>query len=320
MENREPPRMSMGEGPATRRFARFVASPKVHRLAPTRLVLAILAASAGFLLLGLLISSFANSAQRWLNHQPQHQLAFREIELVPPPPPWYQGDTPVFLDRVREAAALKADSFPVLEVPPQELKRVFGLYCWVERVLRVEKRYPNRVIISLEYRKPVAIPESASGLLLDGNGVFLPVKDVERAALPTPIPIRASGKPYNPRPGEKWKQGDPEKGPVETKELAVKAARLAAFLQTARTAIKPDRSAPSVLLIHAKEEGGLWVLWEKTWVHWHHAPGDEETGEPGADAKWTALGEWFGQHGAREVAFPEYLAFTRAGIEVRKGN
>lgn len=318
MENRELPRMSMAEGPATRRFARFVDSPQVRRLAPTRLVLAILAASAGFLIVGLLISSFAGSARRWLHHQPQYQLAFREIELVPPPPPWYQGDAPVFLDRVREAASLQADKFPVLEVPPQELKRVFGLYCWVERVLRVEKRYPNHVIVALEYRKPVAIPENIKGLLLDASGVFLPLTDVERAALPTLIPIRASGKAYNPRPGEKWKKGDPAKGPLETNELAVNASRLAAFLQTARASLKAEQKAPDVLAIHARDDG-IWVLWEKAWVQWHAAPGDEKIGEPGADAKWTFLCEWFQHHGVSEVAYPEYLAFAKTGIEVRKG-
>lgn len=319
MENREPPRMSTADGAATRRFARFVSSPQAQRFAPARLLGAVVAASLTFLVLGLLISSVAGSARRWLEHRPQYQLPFREIELDPPPPPWYLGDRSIFLDRVHEAAALKADAFPVLEVAPEELKRVFGLYGWVERVVRVEKRYPNRVIVSLEYRKPEAIADKVKGFLLDRNGVFLPANEVDPAALAPPIPIVGLGEPHNPRAGESWKTGDPARGPLEANLRAARACKLAAFLQTLRSATKSEQKAPALLAIHVPGDGGFWVLWEKTWIQWGPAPGDENAGERAADAKWTAIREWSQQHSLDEVLHPKYLAFTKTGIEVKRG-
>lgn len=311
----------MADGAASRRFARFVSSPQIRRLAPTRLAGAIVAASAVFLVLGVLISSFAASARRWLEHQPAYQLSFSDIQLDPPPPPWYLGDRSVFLDRVHQAAGLKAESFPVLEIAPQELKRVFGLYCWVEQA-KVEKRYPNHVTVKLEYRKPVATADNLQGFLLDRNGVLLNANEVERAALPAPILIRNLGTPYNPRAGENWKTGDPAKGPLETDLRVVNACQLSAFLQTARAAAKSASAErdPAFLAIYVRKDGGLWVLWEKAWIQWGSALGEERVGEPAPDAKWAAVRDWFQQHRPDEVVYPKYLAFTKSGIELRKGD
>ena len=70
MEHRETPGAATE---ATRRFARFVAAPRVRRLVLTRIGLAGFAAILTLAALGVLLEL----ATSWLKRQPDYRLAFR---------------------------------------------------------------------------------------------------------------------------------------------------------------------------------------------------------------------------------------------------
>ncbi len=314
--------MSGAEGPATRRFARLVASPKVRRLSPARLGIAALVSAGLLVLLVLLFSNGLESARAWLHRQPQYRVPFRAIRLDPPPPPWLRGGAPVFLDRIREAASRDSDSFSVLELSPRELKRIFGLDCWVEKVVRVEVSYPNQVEVRLAYRTPVAVPRFSPslGFLLDRQGSILPAKDVDQEVLEPLIPIDGLDPPVDPHAGEVWKTGDAARGQLHEDGRAVKAAILADFLRAARHDATHSTGTPQILCIFAMKEEEFFVkCGEDIWVHWNHAPGDEEPGHATAKTKWSLLGEWFQKHEARALPRGHFLDFSKNEIVERVG-
>jgi hypothetical protein len=205
-------------------------------------------------LLILLISSCAaliyagslalDSSVRWLHQQSEYQYEFREIELVPPPPPWFLGGRARFLDRVRQDAN-EAERIPLLDLyssdrtaAPERVTEVkdasagrlelaFRKFPWVRRVRRVLYS-SKKVSVELEYFTPVATLEVDQRIegVLDESGRVLPGGDVDakrrsliRIVAKEPI---AHGEA---RSGLVWKSADAAKD-----RKILDAARLAAFL------------------------------------------------------------------------------------------
>ena len=167
-----------------RRFARFVTLPTERRLVLRRLGLAVV---GGVLAAGSWSGHVFRNAVLWLHGHPQYQTTFAAIVLDPAPPAWYRGGAAGFLARVRKAAQREDKPFSVLDLRIEELRREFRLYCWVKGVERVE-RYPlNRIVVRLDYRRPVARADLPGGdvkvplddVLLDEDGVLLPVEDMD---------------------------------------------------------------------------------------------------------------------------------------------
>ncbi len=99
MEHRTPPRIVAGDdrfkgalqeggGQIPLRPFPFVRGQRqIHYRRALLLSVAALAAVALFYLGAQVIRAALN----WLHHQPQYQLPFEQIELVPEPPPWFRG-------------------------------------------------------------------------------------------------------------------------------------------------------------------------------------------------------------------------------------
>jgi hypothetical protein len=342
MEHRESPRMVTADGrpldprgePARdgRRFTRFVSLPVERRLVLSRLGLATVLGLVGLAALTLVGSELVGRAVRWLHAQPQYQTTFDAIELEPPPPPWFQGGRPVFLGRVRQAAGRGNGPFSAMDQNLADLAREFRLFRWVKRVERTEHPAPNRLLVRLQYRVPVAwarLPGERD-VLLDEDGVILPLDEVEieplkhallLKGLDLPlIPIEGLDPPSRPRPGYAWTapEESPEAGRADERVRA--ATRLAAFLQSSLSR-EPRPIAPALRpdLIHfeaAKKESLFVRNAEQEWIYWDQPPGRERPGEPTASQKWSDLREWAVRREAATTRKKHYLGFTKDGIEV----
>lgn len=298
MEPRESPRTGRSEGPlrdATsggdpHRFARFVPTPAVRRLALSRIGLAALA-SAGALVLCLFASSrLLDSLTSWLHAQPQYQLKLESITFDPPLPPWYRGGKAAFLKRVGipvsdvpadPKAASGADPEPAgststLNLDLKTMRKRLETYCWVKKFNQVHLSSPNGLRISLDLHRPVAFVDlneskrppspnpigyadldESEKLILDENAFILPPEDYDPSMAGQLIRIlRIPAPPANPKEGMAWKRRDPETGVEVTDDIVAEAAKLAGFVKAAQ---EDDReklpSKRRFVSVYARTEG-----------------------------------------------------------------
>lgn len=303
--------------------SRWATGTAPRRPALTRLVLAAVLAVVAVGLLGLGGSRAVRFLIDRLHRLPEYQLPFREIVLDPPPPPWIQSGRLGLLERVRVQAHWP-ELLPVLNLDLEDLARDFRNHsAWVARVRRprgIERSYPNRLVVRLDYREPVAeVRCGPSAFVLDGDAVILPADDLDRDAAGPLVRLHGLDPPFDGRPGQYW--GSAADGLAEPDPRAAAASRLAAFLKA-----KTRREAPGrlpfrpIAIRHRDPDGSLCVLGEaSTWVCWGEAPGAEVPGRPTAAEKWEMLRAWARLHGPADVVDPDFLDFTRDGVVVRTG-
>jgi hypothetical protein len=313
------------------RFARFVTIPTERRLVLSRLGLAVLSSVLALIVLGVIGTHVIGILVSWLHDQPQYQTTFDAIELTPPPPAWYRGGSSMFLDRVRQAAQRADEPFSALDLRLAELDREFRLYCWVKRVLRVERRWPNRLTVRLEYRRPVAranIPGEAVRVLLDEEGVILPIEDVdvevkvdvkEEMSLPL-LRIPGLKAPHEPRLGRVWRTDDGGEGLGKDDERVVAVVKLAAFLDAAlQREPRPIPLALRPVALFWQTNHGIFIQnAENTMIYWSEFPGSERPGHKTAEQKWADLHAWLERRPPDPVTYPYYLDFTKDGVVIKK--
>ena len=338
MEHREPPPED-AEDPRIRRAApsgpdRLALpapdSPPTGRPAidPARSTLAV--AILAVALLGSYLGILAiRAAVAWLGDQPAYQLPFRDIQVDPPPPPWYRGGREAFLEDVRRRAKMP-ERFPLLGMTPDELKRVFKCSPWAEEVRGIVYR-PLGVTVRLAYRRPVALVEIPPNekYLIDESAVILPRdvvdEDIERFAKQH-LMIKIKGKglasPLLSEPGIEWKPRPgitdlaPGNGRIKS------AAKLAGFLrEKLRSLDRTTSPALNFLYINPMDdetecERGLF-LWnddEQIYVLWGDAPGEEKDKELSAEEKWARICAW-GQSAKRRTLPDGYFwKIDRSGL------
>lgn len=341
MEQRQPPRIPPEESP--RLAPRAAGSPTAPLALPAprpgprrptfprrRLLLA-----AGLLGGGTLAAYVAHRARpaldSWLGDDPRYQVPFRSIVLDPPPPDWYRGGAPAFLDDVRRRSGMP-DPVPVLKLKPGELLRAFQQNPWTEAV-RIE--YPaGGATVHVRYREPVAVvvTDEKSSFLVDGSAVILPAEDLDRDLKTFEEQeglIRIMGAwlaaPARSTPGLVW---EPRAGVHENapgNKRIPDAARLARFLrQKCRTRLAgSSQSRPfHVTLINPMDpdERGLFIYINRSiWVLWGDAPGKETTGSPSAEEKWEKLLEWQRAEPRRELPPHDYWEITAVGLKQQHG-
>jgi hypothetical protein len=292
-----------------------------------RLVLRRVAVAIGAAFLALTVASVAGSQllgslKHWLHSQKQYATTFAAIELDPAPPAWYRGARAAFLHSVRETAQRPDLPYSSLDVDLNELDREFRLYSWVKRVRRVERKWPNRIVVHLDYRTPVArarLRTKPGLVLLDDEGVILPWEDVdpEMAARSILIDVKDIEPPFEPRMGRVWmtSEGKPD-------ERLRAAAKLAAFLQAA--VARAPEPVPPVLqpkAIHPPgnaADGPFIENNELSLIYWGDPPGSERSGSATALEKWAMLQRWLPTRPPTPVRRPYYLAFTKAEVIVAR--
>ncbi len=133
----------------------------------------------------------AEIARTWDDH-----LKVENV-VIPPQPTWIHSD--VRAQSLRDASLLGASiREPDITV---RVARAFELNSWVAKVRRVSKYHPARLVVELEYRRPVAMvaywndqKDKWYVFPVDSNGVILPTEDFldpadqARHDLVTPLP------------------------------------------------------------------------------------------------------------------------------------
>ncbi len=291
-----------------------------RRLAVTKLgrVGVVVAAIAGLLLVG------GTSVSRWMvdwyHHRPEHQVAFRDIELVPPPPTWLTIGREGLLEQVRNGRK-PLEVFSYFDLDQNVLLNDFRLNPWISRAEVATRTFPKTVTVSLVYREPVArvVTEEGGPFLVDREGVVLPRDDVDRSWAENLVEIMADNPPTEPEPGLAWPGDDPP-GKIGPRSRVVQAARLARFFQDRRVKDSPKSPQTEPRKIYdAKDSKVLWVYMAdpKIVVNWGPIQDRNVAGEPSNFDKWRWLTE---KAGTFTVNFQkgESLGFRPDGIEMRR--
>ena len=132
------------------------------------------------LLIGILLTGLAGlSFALWSHYggrfvaDGKYQITAESIEITPLPQ-WILSDV--------RSEAMMLGSLSDLNIRQKDLTlriaQAFSLHPWVDKVKRVSKKHPARVVVQLQYRKPAAVVELAQGLYpVDTEGVLLPTGD-----------------------------------------------------------------------------------------------------------------------------------------------
>lgn len=318
MDHREPDRMGTADTGRSRRFARLVPAEAVRRLALPRVIMAAVAALLGLALLGSGVWYLGSRAAGWVERHEDYSVPFKEIRLDPPPPPWYRGGAPAFLDHVKQAAMIKTDRVPILDGDLARLKRAFLNSPWVRSVVRVRSTYPRQLVVTLVYREPVAVALLADKpeLLIDDEAVILPTENVDRDVLGPLVRVHYLDPPHEPRPGVAWQTYDEAKKRVREDQIAMAAARLSSFLRSPDAARVEGLPPPVDALLVSQQE--VYIQFKpRTRFRWGKPPGSEAPDEPTAVEKWQIVRQWFRDHPGG-IDPSDYLVLSKKKIEIRR--
>jgi hypothetical protein len=188
-------------------------------------------------------------------------------------------------------------------------------------VNRIERGHPNTLTVRLNYREPVAESlwvdrTDLKPIVVDGEGVILPLSDLNRAGAGPLLSVVAEHPPVDARPGRFWGTSEPPDNLSQPDPRIAAAARVAAFLK-ARQASERTRLGPvSIIQVNPNYPGGLVIVAsDQSVILWGVAPGCEPPGELTADEKWSLLRAWFETPGRGPVKYPTYLEITPRGVK-----
>lgn len=256
----------------------------------------------------LVTSSSFGLVALWRTYMPPvvegHSVSIDSI-IVNQPPDWIISDI--------KQEALIAGSIPGTRFNDKNLTlkvaEAFRLHSWVERVVRVNKRYPDTIVVQLEYRRPVAMVEvnvnHQPGLFpVDVDGVLLPTADfTAEAAAQYPRICAVDTAPLG-IPGSPW--GDPR-----VHDAALLAAALTPYWD------RLDLHRIIAMNSFASTRGRThhhFRLMTRTGAQiiWGHAPGLEKVGESQADKKIARLLTVYEQNGLAALRPHEALDLRNA--------
>jgi hypothetical protein len=219
---------------------------------------------AGLVLLVLVGTAGHFAWQRFaplIGRHPQYQITAERIQITPPPP-WIRTDVKA---EVVQNAGL-AGSLSLLDDGDrmqQRIRDAFSFHPWVAAVKRVRVDLPASLEVELEYRRPLAVIESATDdglayLPIDAEGVRLPDADfsaVERRLLP-----RIAGVTGRPAVGAAW--NDPRV--VEGARLVGELADVWNKLRLVEIVPSPHPQVRGDVRFHTFEittSGGTRIVW-----------------------------------------------------------
>ncbi len=184
--------------------------------------------------------------------------------------------------------------------------QAFSMHPWVKKVNHVTKRYPSRVIVDLEYRRPVAMVEVSmmhqgqrqpGRLPIDGEGVLLPTVDFTSTTADQYLRISAGETtPVSTMSGTAWGDDRVHEAAGVAGFLLPYQQQLGFFKVIAYRGPTDGTGAVSNYFVLRTQQGAS--------VIWGRAPGLERSGEPQAEQKMARLREYATQHGGLTTEHP----------------
>ena len=212
---------------------------------------------------------------RWgapTTHGPDYLVTPDKITITPQPA-WIHADV--------KAEVVRAANLSRLDLRDRELaqqvSQAFALHAWIAKVVRVEKRYPAQLAVTLEYRRPIAAVELAPGgrrelLFVDAEGSCSRRKTSRAIRQPTTCALEV----INSTPSV---YGSPSGGMIAWREPPeIAAAWGERFKRLASIAFCRAKSAAPNQLRAADATGDTRVLWGP-------APSQFASSEPSAEQK-----------------------------------
>ena len=238
----------------------------------------------------VILAAFALAAL-WKQYSPSvianHLISAQTIEITPTPP-WIRSDI--------KQEVIVAGGLSGLSIREEDLTlrvaEAFRMHSWVAKVKRVSKKHPATVLVTLEYRQPVAMVEvpdrTVAGQFIEGGlypidaaGVLLPTADfTSERARAFPRIAAQDAAPMSP-PGAAW-------GDHRIHDAAVTAAALAPYWEKLdlyriiALAGSTDARGEKDVVFRLMTRGNTMILWG-------HAPGKEIVAEAAADKKIARL-------------------------------
>ena len=264
-------------------------------------------------------TGWLGTARKWLADRPDYQIPWNQIQLEPAPPAYIRAGTTPVLAGVKKRLG-GPESISTLAQDWAELARALSLGSpWVEEVHKIAvSGYPNKLVINLSYRHPIAMlnagGNAGSKIILDKNGVVLPSDDIDLKEAGSLIRIDGLSGALEPRPGLALTTAGSQD---ETKLQA--AIGLANFVRAQTEAQSPNSAKPLLQAVNlrygdhhlfAQTRDGLWVLWGD-------APEQEPAGQLRAQQKWSFLKDWLANHAPVADRPGSYLVFTPTGATLQ---
>ncbi|ADV63958.1 hypothetical protein Isop_3399 [Isosphaera pallida ATCC 43644] len=257
---------------------------------------------------------FRDQPRSWLARHDIYRTTAEAIEWRPEPPDWIRPSASDLAIQVAQRAAWP-DRFSPLEIDLDRLADDVRFHCpWIDAVERVERVWPNRLILHVRYRKPAArlvFGDGQAEAILDQHGVVLPAREVEervaadlvRLILKNDNPDRLDlGLDPNREPGRHAaRSGSTNPNAPEAQRLR-NAIHLAMFLRDQRDALRDSSRTTSEdadlaradalwlerVAVNPTDPRGLFIwIQSRTWIVWGRSldRADPE-GEPSNLEKW----------------------------------
>lgn len=267
---------------------------------PTRRLLLVLVSLS---ILGMLFSAAWRHWGPTILQSPQYVLAADQIDVTPQPA-WIHANVKADAVRAGQLAGLSILDPKLTE----KVQNAFAVQTWVARVKRVMKQHPARVIVELEYRRPIAMVQVSDGdmrglLPIDVYSVLLPPEDFSQSQVPKYLRIVVGPTQPEGPVGTPW-------GNDRVASAAVIAAALDEHWQRLELysivlALPPQGELPGTPTFDLLTRDGARVIWG-------HAPGQEQSGEATTKEKLAALEKYYTEHGP--------LTGEQRVLNVRDGN
>jgi hypothetical protein len=221
-----------------------------------------------------------------LSGRSEYQLPATAIEVTQPPH-WVPHD---LVAQVAEHASLPAQLSILDDNLVTDVAEAFRLNPWVDEVVSVQKSFPAKVVVTLTYRRAIAMVDVRQGQYpIDAHGVLLPPQDFSVADTKSyPTITGVTSTPQGPA-GTSW-------GDQVVEDAAALAAELApCWKKLGLTAIVCPRTAERP----AKIDEGVFVLVAKggSKIVWGHAPGIDHPGELSTAQKIGRLEDYVSRFG-----------------------
>lgn len=231
-----------------------------------------------------------------LSQQPEYRLTASQI-VINQPPHWVPHQ---FVDDAIERVGFPAEMSLLDENLTIDVAKLFAQHPWVAEVKEVRKAsFPACLLVTLEYRRPVAMIEKRTGMYpIDARGVLLPKEDFSLSATADYLTITGVRSSPPSVQGEVWNDS-----------LVQGAARVAAVLRTEWQALNlkaivvPPRTTSEIKL--ADIEFTLMTTTGSS-ILWGRAPGVQHDRELSVTQKLDRLKTYLADHGSFDAPAGPY--------------